>query len=164
MHIILILQNISSDVVKYGKLRTRDGHIISSKWISKDKIKSRNNYSVAVCIFFKNFYMIKNHTNSYLYQINITIDKHAHHANAPRKLVSGEIFGEVEYFIMHKHNESERMFAYVRKIDKHEEDNYGQIYFSKFGALQFIEVIGIDRCVGFFKVENLFYILDRERI
>ncbi len=89
---------------------------------------------------------------------------HAHRANAPRKLVSEEIFGEVEYFIVHKHKESERMFAYVRKIDKYEEDNYGQIYFNKFGSFQFIEVIGIDRCVGFFKFENLFYILDRERI
>ena len=27
-----------------------------------------------------------------------------------------------------------------------------------------IEVIGIDRCVGFFRIENLSYILDRERI
>jgi hypothetical protein len=88
----------------------------------------------------------------------------AHRVNAPRRLTSEEIFGEVEYFIMHKHNESERMFAYVRKIDKFEEDNYGQIYFNKFGSFQFIEIIGIDRCVGFFKIENLFYILDRERI
>jgi hypothetical protein len=89
---------------------------------------------------------------------------HAHRANAPRRLVTDEIFGEIEYFIMHKHNESERMFAYVQKIDKDEEDNYGQIYFNKFGGFQFIEVIGIDRCVGFFKIDNLFYILDRERI
>jgi hypothetical protein len=44
--------------MKYGKLCTKDGHIISSKWISKDKIKSRNNYSVAVSIFLKNFYVI----------------------------------------------------------------------------------------------------------
>lgn len=36
--------------MKYGKLRTKDGHIISSRWISKDKLKSRNNYSVAVSI------------------------------------------------------------------------------------------------------------------
>lgn len=88
----------------------------------------------------------------------------AHRVNAPRRLASEEIFGEVKYFIMHKHNESERMFAYVRKIDKFEEDDYGQIYFNRFGSFQFIEIIGIDRCVGFFKIENLFYILDRERI
>ena len=88
----------------------------------------------------------------------------AHRVNAPRNLVSEEIFGEVEYFITHKYNELDRMFAYVRKIDNYEEDNYGQIYFNRFGSFQFIEVIGIDRCVGFFKIENLFYILDRERI
>jgi hypothetical protein len=45
--IIFISQNFSPNVRKYGKL-CKDGHIISSKWISKNKIKSRNNYSVAV--------------------------------------------------------------------------------------------------------------------
>lgn len=65
---------------------------------------------------------------------------------------------------MHKYNESERMFAYIRKVDECYEDNYGQLYFNKFSRYQFIEVIGIDRCVGFFKIENLFYILDREKI
>lgn len=45
-------------MLKYGKLRTKDGHIISSKWISKNRIKSRNNYSVAVCIVFSIIYLI----------------------------------------------------------------------------------------------------------
>ena len=88
----------------------------------------------------------------------------AHRANISRRLVEEEIYGEVEYFIMHKHDELDRIFAYIRKVDKYEIDNYGQIYFNKFGGFQFIEVIGIDRCVGFFKIGNLFYILDRERI
>ena len=52
---------------------------------------------------------------------------------------------------MHEYNESERMFAYVHKTD-HESDNYGQIYFKKLSNFQFIEVIGIDRCVGFLKL------------
>ena len=60
------------------------------------------------------------------------------------------------------------MFAYVHKIDDLQYDNYGQLYFNKFSGFQFIEVIGIDRCVGFFKMENnsryKFYILDREKI
>ncbi|GBB95040.1 hypothetical protein RclHR1_24650002 [Rhizophagus clarus] len=96
--------------------------------------------------------------------INITVDKYAHFPNILPELEVKEIFGEIEYFIMHRYNELERIFAYVRKIDKYEEDNYGLIYFNKFGGFQFIEVIGIDRCVGFFKIENLYYILDRERI
>jgi hypothetical protein len=53
--------------MKYGKLRTKDGHIISSKWISKDKIKSRNNYSVAVSKIFLNFIKLQNYTNTFLY-------------------------------------------------------------------------------------------------
>ena len=57
---------------------------------------------------------------------------------------------------MHKHNELERMFAYVQKVNKYEEDNYGQMYFNKFGSFQFIEIIGIDRCVGFFKLKIYF--------
>ena len=88
----------------------------------------------------------------------------AHFANAPRRLVLEEIFGEVEYYITHEYNSLDRMFAYVRKIDRYENDNYGQVYFNRYSSFQFIEVIGIDRCVGFFKIENLFYILDRERI
>ena len=87
----------------------------------------------------------------------------AHLANAPRRLVSEEIFGEVEYYITHEYDNLDRMFAYVQKIDRYDDD-HGQIYFNRYSSFQFIEVIGIDRCVGFFKIENLFYILDREKI
>ena len=48
--IYYILQDISSNVIKYSKLYTKDGYIISSKQILKDKIKNRNNYSIAVSI------------------------------------------------------------------------------------------------------------------
>jgi hypothetical protein len=61
--------------------------------------------------------------------------------------------------LWHKHNEFERIFFYVRKIDKYE-DNYWLIYFNKFGSFQ---IFDIDRCIGFFKIENLYYILDREK-
>ena len=70
-----------------------------------------------------------------------------HRANASRRLAEEEIYGEVEYFIVHKHNELYCIFAYIRKINKYKMDNYGQIYFNKFGGFQFIKVIGIDRCV-----------------
>ena len=62
------------------------------------------------------------------------------------------------------HNEENRIFAYVHKIDNYEVDNYGQIYFKKLSNFQFVEIIGIDRCIGFFRIKNLFYILNRERI
>ena len=57
------------------------------------------------------------------------------------------------------------MFAYVRKTDRYKLDKFGQIYFDKFTNLQFIEVIGIDRCVGFFHINrDANYILNRKRI
>ena len=49
----------------------------------------------------------------------------AHRTNAPWRLVLEEIFGEAEYFITHKHNELDRMFAYIQKIDRYEVDDYG---------------------------------------
>ena len=53
--------------MKYGKLCNKDGHIISSKWISKDKIKNRNNYSVVISKLFKlNFIILQNDTNSFV--------------------------------------------------------------------------------------------------
>jgi hypothetical protein len=53
--------------MKYGKLRNKDRYIISSKWISKDKIKNRNNYSVAISKLVKlNFMILQNDTNSFV--------------------------------------------------------------------------------------------------
>ena len=101
----------------------------------------------------------------YLFQININIDKNAHHANASRNLVEEEIYGEVEYFIVHNHNQSDHMFAYIRKTDRYKSNKFGQIYFDRLTNLQFIEVIGIDRYVGFFYINrDTYYILDKERI
>ncbi|CAG8748918.1 10511_t:CDS:1, partial [Funneliformis caledonium] len=40
-------------------------------------------------------------------------------------LVQEEIYGEVEYFVSHEHNELTRIFAYVHKIDDLQYDNYG---------------------------------------
>ena len=71
----------------------------------------------------------------YLFQININIDKNAHHANTPRNLIEEEIYGEVEYFIVHNHNQSDRMFAYVCKTNNHKLDKFEQIHFDKLTSL-----------------------------
>ena len=56
--------------MKYSKLRTKDGHIISSKWISKDKTINRNNYSVAVSICIIILYYNKININiQYFYRL-----------------------------------------------------------------------------------------------
>jgi hypothetical protein len=65
--------------------------------------------------------------------------------------------------MVHKYQDNERMFACVRRTKKLEQDHVKLKFFSNLdGPLQFIEVIGIDRNVGFFKVgKNDYYIIDK---
>jgi hypothetical protein len=76
-----------------------------------------------------------------------------------------EIFGQIEYFMVHEFQNQERMFAYVRKIKKLEKNSVNLKFFDSFGPLQYVEVIGIDRNVGFFEVplekKKYYYIIDK---
>jgi hypothetical protein len=76
-----------------------------------------------------------------------------------------EIFGQIEYFMVHEFQNQERMFAYVRKIKKLEKNSANLKFFDSFGPLQYVEVIGIDRNVGFFEVplekKKNYYIIDK---
>ena len=84
----------------------------------------------------------------------------------PQNLKEEEIFGQIEYFMVHKYQDQERMLAYVRKIKKLEKSDENLKFFDSFGSLQFVEIIGIDRNVGFFEVpfkkrKNYYYIIDK---
>jgi hypothetical protein len=65
--------------------------------------------------------------------------------------------------MVHKFQNQERMFAYVRKIKKLEKSIANLKFFDSFGPLQYVEVIGIDRNVGFFEVydKKNYYIIDK---
>ncbi|GET00067.1 hypothetical protein GLOIN_2v1480212 [Rhizophagus clarus] len=79
---MLIPLDIEESYIKYGKLRIKDGNIISSKWWKNKNDSSRNDYCAA---------------------INLTIDDQQEE----------EIFGQIEYFMIHIFQDQERMFAYV---------------------------------------------------
>jgi hypothetical protein len=55
------------------------------------------------------------------------------------------------------------MFAYIRKIKKLEKNIGNLKFFDCFSPLQYVEVIGIDRTVGFFEVydKKNYYIIDK---
>ena len=57
------------------------------------------------------------------------------------------------------------MLAYVRRTKKLEKSNVNLKFFENFGPLQYVEVIGIDRNVGFFEVplerKKYYYIIDK---
>ncbi|CAG8778215.1 20382_t:CDS:2, partial [Rhizophagus irregularis] len=64
--------NINNYGMKYGRLRTSDGHYISSHWIKRKNKIARNNYCV---------------------QIRRTIDKVSHRPNALPQLMIVDIYG-----------------------------------------------------------------------
>ena len=57
------------------------------------------------------------------------------------------------------------MFAFVRRTKKLEKSSANLKFFENFGPLQYVEVIGIDRNVGFFEVplerKKYYYIIDK---
>ncbi|CAB4484087.1 unnamed protein product [Rhizophagus irregularis] len=139
------ITDIKENYAKYGKLRTKDGNIILSKWWKKENDSSRNDFCVA---------------------INLTVDLQERNYRAPLNLREEEIFGQIEYFMVHEFQNQERMFAYIRKIKKLEKNSSVNLkFFYSFGPLQYVEVIGIDRNVGFFEVllekKKYYYIIDK---
>ncbi|CAB5210951.1 unnamed protein product [Rhizophagus irregularis] len=83
--------------MKYGRLRTSDGHYISSHWI-KERIRSQE---IIYCV-----------------QIRRTIDKVSHRPNALPQLMIVDIYGIVDYFFVHKFNDKIHMLAYVQLTSK----------------------------------------------
>jgi hypothetical protein len=46
--LFILFKSIDDKCIKYGRMRTKDGHYIGSSWIKQDNKTSRNNYCVAV--------------------------------------------------------------------------------------------------------------------
>lgn len=74
-----------------------------------------------------------------------------------------ELFGEIVFYLVHKHLGENRMLAYIHWSNKIVNDQLGTKYFqgksSKYG---FIDILDIDRCVGFIALNNRTYIFDKE--
>ncbi|CAB4425653.1 unnamed protein product [Rhizophagus irregularis] len=127
--------------VRYGRLRTSDGQYISSCCIKRNNKIARNNYCA---------------------QIRRTIDKLAHRPNAPPQLVIVDIYGIVNYYLVHEFNHQVYMLAYVQLTSKIVEDEYGCKHFTQFRSKEFIDVRCLDHCIGFAKIDNRYYIIDKE--
>lgn len=73
-----------------------------------------------------------------------------------------ELFGKIEYFFVHEFREEPRMLAYIQWTSDIHIDRYRIKTFRGFSKHDFIEVDYIDRCVGFMRLDDKFYIFDRE--
>ena len=73
-----------------------------------------------------------------------------------------ELYGKVEYFLVYEYHEERYMLAYVQWTSDVHIDRYCIKSFRGFSTHDFIEVEYIDRCVGFIRIDDKFYIFDRE--
>src|ERR1051325_3079346 len=73
-----------------------------------------------------------------------------------------EFYCCIEYFMVHGYKKNSRIVAYVQWTQQVSENEWGLKFFKGYGAKQFIDVCVIDRCIGFLKVENLYYIIDKK--
>ena len=137
--------------MKYGRLRTKDGHYIGSKWIKKNKDWTRTNYSVLVC-------------NSCKIQTFMEVDKWAAFPKRQPEYISKKFYGNVEYYLVYEFDSKTYMLAYIHWAADIEQDNIGLLSFSRYGTYEFIDIYAIDHCVGFFQLGNIYYIIDKESI
>ncbi|GES78579.1 hypothetical protein GLOIN_2v1879215 [Rhizophagus clarus] len=114
---------------KYGRLRTTDGHYISSEWIKRQNSKTRNNYCV---------------------QIRRTVDRFANQHNKTPELIKSYIYGKVEFFFMYMFNNKTNILAYIQLISKVREENECKL-FNQFSSKEFIDVRCIDHYVELVK-------------
>ncbi|GES82418.1 hypothetical protein GLOIN_2v1644898 [Rhizophagus clarus] len=135
------IQRKTAKTMEYGRLRTSDGQYISSSCIKRNNTIARNNYYA---------------------QIRRTIDKLAHRPNASPQLAIVDIYGIINYYLVHEFNHQVYMLAYVQLTSKIVEDEYGCKHFTQFRSKEFIDVRCLDHCIGFAKIDNRYYIIDKE--
>ena len=71
-----------------------------------------------------------------------------------------DIFGEIKYFLLHKYGFQEFLLAYIQIPSPTKINVLGNITFTRKSAYEFIDVSTVDRCVGFIKIGNIYYIID----
>jgi len=71
-------------------------------------------------------------------------------------------YGRVLYYLVHEYANEKYMLAYVHNAyDVRQEEPYGLRTFRKFSAKEFINVSTIKKCVAFFKIGAVSYVLEK---
>ncbi|KAL1916622.1 uncharacterized protein VTP21DRAFT_5326 [Calcarisporiella thermophila] len=137
---IFSLEDVPRTGYQYVRLRTKDGHYISSKkFRNESEDYWRNNYTVAA-----------------IFQV----DRNARFQNWPEDMVKKECYAEVEvssklfmslnrsnYYFHHKFREKDLMLAFVRWAKDWHKGAYDLRSFDTVSSVGFIGVEALDRCV-----------------
>ena len=86
-------------------------------------------------------------------------------ANFPKRIpefIPKTFFGNVKYYLLYEFEQEMHMLAYIQWAASVKEDNVGVLSFLDYGAHEFIDAHAIDHCVEFFKINRIYYIVDKE--
>ena len=90
------------------------------------------------------------------------IDKWAHIPSATPEFIIKTFYAQVNYFLVYKYKDQEKMLANIKWTSEINEDALGTTFFiGNDGSTQFIDVTAINRYVGFIKLEHKTYIIDK---
>ena len=90
------------------------------------------------------------------------INKYANNRNYESVFETKPFYGNIKYYFAYKLNNKDCMLACINWTSLVIEDLVGIKYFHQFSGYDFIDVTTIDWCIGFIKVDNLYYIIDKE--
>ncbi|CAG8696675.1 20408_t:CDS:2, partial [Rhizophagus irregularis] len=111
---------------------------------------------------------IKEHYSTYYdvrarqLQVYLEVDIYSNNQRRTPVFEKRPFYGNIEYYLMYEFNNEKSMLAYINWTASVSTDSVGLKYFTKFAGYDFIDVIAVERCVGFIKVDNKYYIVDKE--
>jgi hypothetical protein len=73
-----------------------------------------------------------------------------------------KFYGNVEYYLTYEFDEEIHMLAYIHWANNVKKDNIGLLTFKRFSNFEFIDAFAIEYCVEFFKLDNIYYIIDKK--
>jgi hypothetical protein len=136
-----------TEVLKYSVLRTKDGHIVGSKWslTGRDRDFARNNSRIIA---------------------RMQVDKMIHRPAADPQFEERTFTGEVQFFFAHRWRNQTHMMAMVSWSPKTSTDQYGLISFPSKGyrISEVIDVRVIDRLAAWLTIGGRVHLIDEESV
>ena len=79
-----------------------------------------------------------------------------------QKYSNKELYGKIEYFFVHSYLGLQRILAFIQWTSEVYIDKYGAKRFQGYSHYDFVEIKYIDRCIGFMRINDIFYIFDKK--
>ena len=90
------------------------------------------------------------------------VDKWAKFKYHQPEFITKAFYGIIEFFFLYDFDGQKEMLAYINWTKPVTKDHVEILSFNGFSYCDFIRVSAIDRCVGFFKLGNKYYIIDKD--